>query len=150
MVKKTLIYATGAAALLLLAGQQAGAGMSYEIVDMAIPKPLTDQAGDAANGRATVIDRKLGNCLACHQITDIKEQQFHGEVGPPLDGVAERWEEGQLRLIVANSKAVFDGTIMPAFLVTEGFNHPLDKFEGKSILTPQQVEDVVAYLKTLK
>jgi sulfur-oxidizing protein SoxX len=151
MVKKTLSYAIGALALLLSAGQQAGAGsMSYEVVDYAIPKPLTDQPGDPASGRATVIDRKLGNCLACHQISDIKEQQFHGEVGPPLDGVAERWDEGQLRLIVADSKAVFDGTIMPAFLKTEGFNHNLDKFEGKSILTAQQVEDVIAYLKTLK
>ena len=64
--------------------------------------------------------------------------------------MAERWEEGQLRLIVANSKAVFDGTIMPAFLKTEGFNRNQDKFKGKSILTPQEVEDVVAYLMTLK
>ena len=151
MVRKTLSITAGAFAALLFAGQQAGAeNVSYEVVDYSIPKALTDQPGDPARGREVAIDRKLGNCLACHQISDIPEQQFHGEVGPPLDGVAERWEEGQLRLIVANSKAVFEGTIMPAFLKTEGFNRNQEKFEGKSILTAQQVEDVVAYLKTLK
>ncbi len=151
MVRKTLTVAAGGLLVSLLAGSQAGAeNVSYEVVDYSIPKPLTDEAGDAQRGREVAIDRKLGNCLACHQVSDIPEQQFHGEVGPPLDGVAERWDEGQLRLIVANSKAVFDGTIMPAFLKVEGFTRNQDKFEGKSILTAQQVEDVVAYLKTLK
>ena len=151
MVRKTLTITAGALAALLFTGQQGSAeGVSYQVVEMSIPKPLTDEAGDPQRGREVAIGRKLGNCLACHQISDIPEQQFHGEVGPPLDGVAERWDEGQLRLIVANSKAVFEGTIMPAFLKTEGFTRNQDKFEGKSILTAQQVEDVVAYLKTLK
>ncbi len=151
MVRKTLTFTAGALAAVLFMGQQAGAeGVSYEVVDYSIPKPLTSEPGNVERGREAVIGRRLGNCLACHQISDIPEQQFHGEVGPPLDGVAERWEEGQLRLIVANSKAVFDGTIMPAFLKTEGFNRNQEKFEGKSILTAQQVEDVVAYLMTLK
>jgi len=151
MVRKTLTVTAGALAALLFTGQQVGAeSVSYQVVEMSIPKPLTEEAGDPQRGREIAIGRKLGNCLACHQISDIPEQQFHGEVGPPLDGVAERWEEGQLRLIVANSKAVFDGTIMPAFLKVDGYTRNQDKFEGKSILTAQQVEDVVAYLKTLK
>ncbi|MEL6479950.1 MAG: c-type cytochrome, partial [Pseudomonadota bacterium] len=71
--------------------------------------------------------------------------------GPPLDGVADRWSEAELRAIIVNSKAVFgDHTIMPAFYRTTGFNRTLEKFAGKTILSAQQVEDVVAYLKTLK
>ncbi len=94
--------------------------------------------------------RKLGNCLACHQNADLANLPFHGEVGPPLDGVAGRWSEAELRGIVANANMMFDGTIMPAFYKDAGYNRPLGKFEGKSILSAQQVEDIVAYLKTLK
>ena len=96
------------------------------------------------------MNRKLGNCLACHQNKDMPEQPFHGEVGPALDGVGSRWSEAELRGIVANSKEMFPDTIMPAFYRTDGFNRNLEKFEGKSILNAQQVEDVVAYLLTLK
>jgi len=78
------------------------------------------------------------------------EESFHGEVGPPMDGVADRWTEAELRGIVTNSKMMFEGTIMPAFYVDSGYTRPLDDFAGKSILTAQQVEDVVAYLMTLK
>ena len=70
-------------------------------------------------------------------------------MGPALDGVASRWEEGDLRGIVANSKMMFEGTIMPAFYVDAGYTRPLEKFDGKTILSAQQVEDVVAYLLTL-
>ncbi|MEM7496640.1 MAG: sulfur oxidation c-type cytochrome SoxX [Pseudomonadota bacterium] len=123
-----------------------------KITDGMVAAPLTAEPGDAERGRETFAGRKLGNCLACHENADMMdEQQFHGEVGPPLDGVADRWSEAELRAIVINSKAVFgDHTIMPAFYRTTGFNRPLDKFEGKTILSAQQVEDVVAYLKTLK
>ena len=78
------------------------------------------------------------------------EESFHGEVGPEMTGVADRWEAQELRAIVANSKMVFEGTIMPAFYQDAGFARPLEKFEGTSILTAQQVEDVIAYLQTLK
>ncbi len=77
------------------------------------------------------------------------EQSFHGEVGPTLEGVAGRWSEAELRGIVSNAKMTFEGTIMPAFYVDAGYERPLGKFEGKSILTAQQVEDVIAYLMTL-
>jgi sulfur-oxidizing protein SoxX len=151
MVRKTLCYALGALALSFSMGVRAEAGsVDYQVVDSAIPKPLTSEPGNAEHGREVMIGRKLGNCLACHQVSAIPEEPFHGEVGPPLDGVAERWTEGQLRLILADSKAVFPGTIMPAFLKTDGYTRTMKKFEGKSILTPQEVEDVIAYLKTLK
>ena len=121
------------------------------IEDGVVVLSLTGQAGDPAMGREWAAGRKLGNCLACHTTSDLKNQPFHGEVGPPLDGVGDRWNAGELRAILVNSKAVFGiETIMPAFYRTSGFNRTADKFEGKSILTAQQVEDVIAYLLTLK
>ena len=118
--------------------------------DGAVAASLTGVAGDAAKGKEWFVGRKLGNCLACHVNADAANESFHGEVGPPLDGVADRWEEAELRGIVANSKMMFEGTIMPAFYKDSGYNRPLDKFEGKTILSAQQVEDIVAYLMTLK
>ncbi len=110
---------------------------------------LTGQAGDAASGRKVFANRKLGNCLACHTNTDMPEHRFHGEVGPSLDGVAGRWSAEELRGILTNAKMTFEGTIMPAFYVDANYVRPLGKFEGKSILSAQQVEDVIAYLMTL-
>jgi len=124
--------------------------MAVAFADGMVEASLTGVAGDAANGRKVFANRKQGNCLACHVNADMPEQSFHGEVGPVMDGVAGRWSEAELRAIVANSKQVFEGTIMPAFYVDAGYARPLEKFEGKSILTAQQVEDVVAYLMTLE
>lgn len=118
--------------------------------DGTVEASLTGVAGDAAMGRKVFANRKQGNCLACHMNADLSEESFHGEVGPPMDGVADRWSEAELRGIVTNSKMMFEGTIMPAFYVDSGYARPLDDFAGKSILTAQQVEDVVAYLMTLK
>jgi len=116
----------------------------------AVAESLTGVPGNAADGRKWVIDRKLGNCIACHMNSESKEQAFQGEIGPPLDGVADRWSEAELRGILTNSKMTFEGTIMPAFYNTSNVNRPLADFEGKTILTAQQVEDVIAYLMTLK
>ena len=124
--------------------------MNVMYEDGTVTSSLTGEPGDADNGRKVFMNRKLGNCLACHANADLDDQPFHGEVGPPLDGVAERWEEAELRAIVANSKMVFPDTIMPAFYIDSGYTRALEKFEGKSILDAQQVEDVVAYLMTLK
>lgn len=118
--------------------------------DDGVLKTLTGKSGDAATGRSVFSDRKLGNCLACHTNSDLSEQSFHGEVGPPMDGVADRWNEAELRAIVANSKMIFEDTIMPSFYKNAGYERPLKKFAGKSILTAEQVEDVIAYLLTLK
>jgi sulfur-oxidizing protein SoxX len=124
--------------------------MEVSFSDGMVGTSLTGQPGDAANGRVVFANRKQGNCLACHVNADLSEESFHGEVGPAMDGVAGRWSEPELRAIVANSKKVFEGTIMPAFYIDSGYERPLDDFAGKSILTAQQVEDVVAYLMTLK
>lgn len=118
--------------------------------DGAIAVSLTGAPGNADEGRKVFANRKLGNCLACHQNEDLRAEPFHGEVGPMMGGVADRWTEAELRGIVVNSKEMFDGTIMPSFYRTVNGARPLEKFEGKTILTAEQVEDVVAYLLTLK
>lgn len=112
---------------------------------------LSGEKGDAAKGRDWFMGRKLGNCLACHENSDMPDQSWHGEVGPAMEGVASRYSEAELRGIVANSKAVFgEQTIMPAFYSMKLGVRVADKFDGKTILSAQQVEDVVAYLMTLK
>ena len=113
---------------------------------------------DPANGRVIMSSRSLGNCIACHMTTDLIEFPFHGNVGPTLDGVADRWGEAELRGIVANAKLTFADSVMPSFYKTEGYIRPGDAYTGKAapesglstLLTAQQVEDVVAYLMTLK
>ena len=140
-------------ALLVLGGVTGPAqaeGPTLNIVGDGIPASLTGAPGDPEAGKKVLINRKQGNCLACHVVSALSDQPFHGEVGPPLDGAGDRWEEAQLRLIVADSKRVFEGTIMPAFHRTDGLSRVAKKFKGKTILSAAQVEDVVAYLKTLK
>ena len=131
-----------------VAGDISPSGVVY--LDGAVKASLAGMPGDAASGRKVFSNRKQGNCLACHMNSDQSEHGFHGEVGPSLDGVADRWTREELRGIVANAKMMFEGTIMPAFYIDSGYNRPSDKFAGKTILTAQQVEDVVAYLMTLK
>ena len=121
------------------------------IDDGAVEASLTGASGDAAEGRKVFADRKLGNCLACHAVSDQSEQLFHGEVGPPLDGVGDRWSEAELRAILVNSKAVFsEATIMPGFYTLDVGVDVRKDLVGKTILTAEQVEDVIAYLATLK
>ena len=152
-MNRTMAMIAGGA--LFASAVTAGAGVvspgAVEYDGIAIPQSLTGTPGDPEQGREWTAGRKLGNCLACHQNSDMSDLPFHGEVGPPLDGAGSRWTEAQLRGIIVNSKHVFgDQTIMPAFYRTSGFNRPRKQFEGKPILTAQQVEDVVAYLLTLK
>ena len=118
--------------------------------DNEVTASLTGVVGDAANGRKLFMNRKKGNCLACHVNSDMSEQSFHGEVGPELDGVAARWNNAELRGILINSKMMFEGTIMPSFYWDSGYERTLKKFVGKTILEAQEIEDVLAYLSTLK
>lgn len=125
--------------------------------DGAVEQSLTGTEGDAENGRLIVGDKGQGNCVACHQVSDLSDVPFQGEIGPMLDGAGARWSEGQLRGIVANAKMMFDGSMMPSFYKTEGFTRPGNAYTGKAaddsfgpLLSAQEVEDVVAYLVTLK
>ena len=114
-----------------------------------IPKSLTGKAGDPVAGREIAIGRKMGNCLACH-VLPIPEQAFHGDVGPDLSDVGSRLSAGEMRLRIVDPKVSNDETIMPSFYKLDGFNRILKKFQGKTVLSAQEVEDVIAYLLTLK
>jgi len=144
------------AAVLAIVGLAAPASVaaeelaSFSIVGgNSIPDSLTGKAGDPVKGRATAIHRKKGNCLACHTLP-APEQQYHGEVGPDLNGVSDRLSEGEIRLRIVNPKYANPGTIMPAFYRTEGLHRVAKKWQGKTMLSAAEVEDVVAYLMTLK
>ncbi len=146
--------AKGAFALAGLVAFAASATLSgaaeYKVEDEAIKASLTGKAGDAGNGKKVFLNRKKGNCLACHVVSSLKDQPFHGQVGPPLDGTASRWSEGELRLRIVNSKLVNEDTIMPAFHRSDGLHRVLKKFKGKPVLSAQEVEDVLAYVMTMK
>lgn len=130
-------------------GAQAEDLVKYQIKDDSIAASLTGKAGDPVNGRKVAIHRKKGNCLACH-VMPAPEEQFHGKVAPDLTGVGSRYSEGRLRLQIVNPKVINDDTIMPAFYRTDGMHRVMKKFDGKTIISAQEVEDVVAYLMTLK
>ena len=147
--RKFSLTIIGIGAFLVFSGT-AGAAEKYTIANNAIPASLTGKPGDPANGRKIAIDRRKGNCLACHAISAIPEQQFHGNVGPALDGVGAIYSEAELRLRVANPKVLNPDTMMPSFYRTTGFHRVQKAWQGKTIISAQEVEDVVAFLKTLK
>lgn len=122
----------------------------WQMENFAINTPLGGLKGDPERGRQIAIDSHKGSCLACHEMP-IPEESFHGNLGPSLNGVASRLTEGQLRLRVVDEKQINPETIMPGY-----YRHPkhftlvANEYEGKTFLTAQEVEDVVAYLLTLK
>lgn len=117
--------------------------------DDAIPQSLTGSQGDPARGRAIVANRQVGLCLLCHR-GPFPEELFQGNLAPDLDGAGSRWSEGQLRLRVVDPSRVNPATIMPAYHRTEGLVRVAPAYRGKPILTAEQIEDVVAFLMTLK
>lgn len=159
---KNMTAGASMTALLLVAMLAPGPGRSISadaniapgdvlVVNLVVEQSLTGTPGDPAAGREVFANRKLGNCLACHANQDLKEQLFHGDVGPALDGAGTRWSEGQLRSIVINAKTLFsDETVMPGFYSLDVGEDVRKDLVGKTILSAQQVEDVVAYLATLK
>lgn len=150
----TAIALTGFAGF-AVASEVAPGDVSFE--EGAASASVSGTAGDAQSGREIVGDKKLGNCIACHEVSDLADVPFQGNVGPVLDGVGDRWNEAQLRGIVVNAKEMFPDTVMPAFYKTDGFTRPGNAYTGEAaddtfgpILSAQQIEDVVAYLATLK
>ncbi|NNJ91304.1 MAG: sulfur oxidation c-type cytochrome SoxX [Gammaproteobacteria bacterium] len=116
----------------------------------AIEKPLCDLKGDAQRGKKIAIDRGLGNCLACHAMP-IPEEDFHGQIGPALYDVAKRYSEAQLRARMVDAKLVNPQSIMPGFYQHPDKHHRLAfRYEGKTFLSAQHIEDIIAYLLTLK
>ncbi len=115
-----------------------------------VEDPLTDELPDAFRGLDVFIDRKLGNCVACHTNFDVAAMQFLGEIGPNLDWIGDRLSEGEIRAVLVDAKIVLgDQTVMPAFYTARPGFRTLESFQGKTILSALQVEDVVAYLSSL-
>ncbi|NNM73352.1 sulfur oxidation c-type cytochrome SoxX [Enterovirga aerilata] len=115
----------------------------------AIPASLTGLPGDPARGRRIVADRTRGLCLLCHS-APIPEERFQGDLAPPLAGAGTRWSEGQLRLRVVDPRRLNPDTIMPSYLRRDGLTRVAPAWRGRPILEPQEIEDVVAYLATLR
>ena len=122
--------------------------IAFEVRGDGIPAPLTQERGDPARGRALIITREA-NCLLCHPIAETRER-FMGNIGPPLSGVGGRLTTEQLRLRVVDPTIVNRDTVMPAYYRVANLNEVAQEYRGKPILSAQQVEDVVAYLATLR
>lgn len=127
----------------------AGAAVALEVRGDAIPAPLTATPGDAARGRAIVVDRQLGLCLLCHS-GPFPEERFQGTVATSLAGAGRRWSAGQLRLRIVDSRRLDPRSVMPGFHRHDGLTRVGPAWLGKPILDAQQVEDVVAFLATLR
>jgi len=133
-----------------MAHAQAGGDLApYDVIDDAIPRSLTGGTGDAARGRAIVTSRQVGLCLLCHS-GPFAEERFQGTLAPNLAGAGSRWSEGQLRLRVVDSKHLNPATTMPSFYRTEGLSRVGSAWKTRPVLTAQQIEDVVALLRTLR
>jgi L-cysteine S-thiosulfotransferase len=135
------------AALALLLPSIAWAQVGSKVDSM--PKPLTDAPGDAARGRAIVANRTVGLCLLCHS-GPIPEERFQGNLAPSLAGAGSRSTPAQLRLRIVDAARLNPDTIMPPYFRVDGLSRVAKNFQGKSILSAEQIEDVVAYLATLK
>lgn len=124
--------------------------VAYEVKDYAIEKSLTGKPGDPVQGRKWATTGGQGNCVICHKMP-IPEVAFRiGNVGPDLTEVGGRLSPAEIRMRIVNPKLLNEETIMPAYYKVSGFHRVQKKFEGKPMLTAEQVEDLVAYLSTLK
>ena len=121
----------------------------FTVVGDAIPASLTGTRGDPARGRAIVLDHRHGACLLCHS-GPFPEEKFQGTLAPDLNGAGSRWSEGQLRLRVVDATRLNPDTIMPAYYRVAGLVRVGSAWRGKPILTAEQIEDVVAFLSTLR
>ena len=120
----------------------------YAVVGDAIPASLTGEAGDAARGRALVVERS-STCVLCHS-GPFPEQRFQGDVAPSLAGAGGRWSEGELRLRLVDASRLNAATIMPSYYRVDGLNRVGPPWRDKPILSAGQIEDIVAYLATLR
>jgi sulfur-oxidizing protein SoxX len=141
-----------AAAILIWCVGAAGAedGLRpYSVVGDAIPDSLTGAPGDPGRGKAIVTSRQTGLCLLCHS-APLPEEKFQGTIGPNLEGSGSRYSEGELRLRIVDSRRLNPDTIMPSYYRLDGLERVASAFRGKTVLSAEQIEDVVAFLKTLR
>ena len=122
--------------------------LRYDIVGDAIPRSLTGAPGDPVRGRAVLVKRE-STCLLCHS-GPFPDQRFQGNLSPDLTGAGSRWSEGELRLRMVDASHLNPDTIMPSFYKTDGLTRFAPNLRGKPVLTAEEIEDVVAFLTTLK
>ena len=122
---------------------------AFTVVGDAIPDSLTGARGNAERGRSIVVNRQVGLCLLCH-VGPFPEEKFQGTLAPDLKGTGSRWSEGQLRLRMVDASRFNPDTIMPPYYRVEGLERVAPAFQGKPLLTAEQIEDVVSLLATLR
>ena len=150
MALRSLVLAGALAGLAGSAGAQGGTSVPLlKIQGDAVPQALSETPGDPARGRAIVANRQVGLCLLCHT-GPIPEERFQGTLAPDLAGAGRRWSAGQLRLRVADAQALNPESIMPPYFRSAGLNRVAAAWRDKPVLNAQQVEDVVAYLVSLR
>ena len=149
-MKRGVAGALLAAATLCCTDGRAEEGLRpYTVVGDAIPASLTGTKGDPARGKAIVLNRQVGLCLLCHS-GPFPEERFQGNMAPDLKGAGSRWSEGELRLRLVDVRKLNLDSIMPPYYVVDGMNRVVPSLRGKPILSAEQIEDVVAFLATLK
>ncbi len=122
---------------------------AYRIDTGGISQPLTSVAGDPARGREVFLDSDKGNCLACHQ-APLAESDAPGTLGPDLSGVGQRWSVAALRLRLVDGRRLADDgrSVMPAFYSLDNLTQVAKPYQGKTILSAQEIEDVIALLQS--
>ena len=123
--------------------------LSFEQQGDAVPAALGGLDGDAISGKAIILDRRRGNCLICH-VFPIEDEPFQGEIGPELVGVADRLDEGQIRLRLIDQSRLNPETVMPPYYRVDGLTDVVPEYRGEPALEAQEIEDVIAYLMTLR
>lgn len=123
--------------------------LEFSFGEETLPATVEAEKGDPVRGRAIVANRQVGLCLLCHS-GPFPEERFQGDLAPDLRGVGKRYTEDELRLRMVDPAKVNPATIMPSYSKTEGLARVAPGFRGKPLLTPEQIEDVVAYLSTLR
>ena len=138
-----------AGTLLALTGVAAAQELrSYAVVGETIPASLTGAPGDAVRGRALVVER-TSTCILCHS-GPFPEQRFQGDVAPSLAGTGSRWSEGEIRLRLVDASRLNAATIMPSYYRIDGLSRVGRAWQDNPILSAEQIEDIVAYLVTLR
>jgi L-cysteine S-thiosulfotransferase len=149
-VRRFQLLALASAASALSGAALAQASMvPYTIANSAIEAPLAGLTGDAGRGRALVVNRQKGLCLLCHS-GPFPEERFQGNLAPSLAGAGNRSSEGELRLRMVDSRKINPTSLMPAYHADPAAQRVSVAIAGRPILSAQEIEDVVAFLKELK
>lgn len=147
------LASAGLASLLLASACSQGEAYEFagpvELEGDAIRAPLDGKTGDAARGLEIFVAREEGHCVLCHAVDGL-DAEFQGNVGPDLTGLGDRLTPGQIRLRIAGAQKIWPETIMPSYYRIDGLNRVAPEYEGAPALSAQQIEDLVAYLSSLK